>query len=190
MVSQSLPIDDTGRPARIAGARASRLEYRLDVLGADAADVVRSAGGWMFDRAMAGWRVNAWLLDAADLRPLQVLGVQGHQLEPGAVVIDEETVVGLAVSADLVASAGDVRDGVRTALTAGRTEVVLWGGRWPDQLGGRAEPVRYRLSAAARTFKRYALAAAHCSDIAVGATESLVCGGHRPVDSDLVSTRG
>jgi len=31
------------------------VRYRLDVVAADVADVVRFAGGWLFDRAMAGW---------------------------------------------------------------------------------------------------------------------------------------
>jgi hypothetical protein len=188
VVPQSLPLDDANRPARIAGATVTRLDYRLDVLGADAADLVRSAGGWMFDRAMAGWRVNAWLLNADDLRPLQVLGVHGHRLGSGPDRAEEEVASGLAVSADLVSADGGVRDEVCSALTAGRTEIVVWGGGWPVRLGGRAEPVRYRLSAAARTFKRHALMAANCEDVRVDATESLVCGGYRPVDSDLIAT--
>jgi hypothetical protein len=189
VVTQSLPLDDPNRPGA-AGATTNRLEYRLDVLGTDAADLVRSAGGWLFDRAMAGWRVDAWLVDTGEPRPLQVLGIQGHRLEPGVVALDDEIAGGLAVSSSLVAADGGVRDEVRSVLASGRTEVVLWGGRWPDLLGGRAEPVRYRMSAAARTFKRHALMAAGCPDVVVDATESLVCGGHRPVDSDLVGVGG
>lgn len=186
MVTHSLPLDDPNGAARTASVSARQLEYRLDVLGTDAADLVRFAGGWMFDRALAGWRVNAWLLDADDLRPLQVLGVHGHRLEPGARRTDDEHTAGLAVSANLAESDADVRAAVRGVLTSGRTEVVLWGGLRPELLGGRAEPVRYRMSAAARTFKRHALLAADCREISVAACESLVCGGYRPVDSDLV----
>ncbi|KUI26804.1 hypothetical protein AU194_04760 [Mycobacterium sp. GA-2829] len=181
MVTQSLPLDDPHAPMRI-GAAATRLEYRLDVVGADTADLVRSAGGWLFDRAMAGWRVDAWLLDAEDLRPLQVLGVRGHHLGSAAGRSADERAAGLAVSAQALGAVGDV---VRDALATGDTEIVLWGGRWPAQWGGRTEEVRYRLSAAARTFKRHALDAA-CCDMQVDAVESLMCGGYRPVDSDLV----
>lgn len=183
MVTQSLPLDNTHAPMRI-GATATRLEYRLDVVGADVTDLVRSAGGWLFDRAMAGWRVDAWLLDVDDLRPLQVLGVRGHRLESAAGRSADERAAGLAVSAQAL---GVVGDAVRDALATGDTEVVLWGGRWPAQWGGRAEAVRYRLSAAARTFKRHALAAAGGDVVEVDATESLVCGGYRPVDSDLIN---
>lgn len=187
MVPQSLPLDDANPPARIAGATVTRLDYRLDVLAADAADLVRCAGGWMFDRSMAGWRVEAWLLDADDLRPLQVLGVNGHRFGSGPDRTGDDVAAGLAVSADLVSADGGVRDEVCGALTAGRTEIVVWGGGWPARLGGRAEPVRYRMSAAARTFKRHALMAVGCPDLGVGAIESLMCGGYRPVDSDLVA---
>ena len=34
------------------------MRYRLDVVAAGVADVVRFAGGWLFDRAMAGWDVT------------------------------------------------------------------------------------------------------------------------------------
>ncbi|MBV8789682.1 MAG: hypothetical protein JOZ00_23760, partial [Mycobacterium sp.] len=37
------------------GADGECLRYRLDVVAASAADVVQSAGGWLYDRAMAGW---------------------------------------------------------------------------------------------------------------------------------------
>lgn len=50
--------------------------YQLDVLGVDATDVVRSAGGWLFDRVMAGWDVQVTLTRACDVRPLQILGLR------------------------------------------------------------------------------------------------------------------
>ncbi len=34
------------------------LQYRLNVMAADVAGVVSGIGGWLFDRAMAGWRVS------------------------------------------------------------------------------------------------------------------------------------
>ena len=47
------------------------MRYRLDVVAADVADVVKFAGGWLFDRAMAGWDVTVLLVDHPDERPLQ-----------------------------------------------------------------------------------------------------------------------
>jgi hypothetical protein len=43
------------RIASAPEAAASTLSrYQLDVIAASASDVVRAAGGWLFDRAMAG----------------------------------------------------------------------------------------------------------------------------------------
>ena len=60
------------------------MRYRLDVVAADVVDVVRFAGGWLFDRVMAGWDVTVLLTDLADRpddRPLQILGVGVLDLE-------------------------------------------------------------------------------------------------------------
>ncbi|MGA8547342.1 MAG: hypothetical protein WB785_19075, partial [Mycobacterium sp.] len=57
------------------------MRYRLDVVAANVADVVRFAGGWLFDRAMAGWDVTVLLVDHPDERPLQILGAQILDLE-------------------------------------------------------------------------------------------------------------
>ena len=34
------------------------MRYRLDVVAANVADVVKFAGGWLVDRVMAGWDVT------------------------------------------------------------------------------------------------------------------------------------
>ena len=60
------------------------MRYRLDVVASSVVDVVRFAGGWLFDRAMAGWDVSVLLTDLADQpdgRPLQILGAQVVDLE-------------------------------------------------------------------------------------------------------------
>ena len=57
------------------------MRYRLDVVAANAADAVRFAGGWMYDRVMAGWDVTVLLADRSDERPLQILGVATSDLE-------------------------------------------------------------------------------------------------------------
>src|SRR5689334_16677717 len=44
--------------------------YRIDVIASGIADVVTSIGGWLFDRSMAGWRVNMYAADDPDVRPL------------------------------------------------------------------------------------------------------------------------
>ena len=57
------------------------MRYRLDVVAASVVDVVRFAGGWLFDRSMAGWDVTVLVADHPDDRPLQILGAQMLDLE-------------------------------------------------------------------------------------------------------------
>ncbi len=64
-------------------ARAECLRYRLDVVAASAVDAVHSAGGWLYDRAMAGWEVTVLLPQSCDSRPLRILGVGAMDLAVG-----------------------------------------------------------------------------------------------------------
>jgi hypothetical protein len=56
-------------------------KYQLDVTASDVADLVRSAGGWLFDRSMAGWDVNVVVTGGCDSLPLQILGVNVESRE-------------------------------------------------------------------------------------------------------------
>ncbi|EUA51101.1 hypothetical protein I552_2042 [Mycobacterium xenopi 3993] len=51
------------------------------MVGASVVDVVMFAGGWLFDRAMAGWEVTVLLTDHPDDRPLRILGARTLDLE-------------------------------------------------------------------------------------------------------------
>jgi hypothetical protein len=152
------------------------MRYRLDVAAADSADAVRFAGGWMYDRVMAGWDVTVLLADRANERPLQILGVATADLESALALWAErphpQTV---AVAADLFASNERVRRGVLGALEQGLTEVTLWGDTCPAELDDSVGPVAHRLSAAARAFKSQALTAAADTG-SVGTTETFRCG--------------
>lgn len=152
------------------------MRYRLDVAAADAADAVRFAGGWMYDRVMAGWDVTVLLADRANERPLQILGVATADLESALALWAErphpQTV---AVAADLFASDERVRRGVLGALEQGLTEVTLWGDACPPELDDSVGPVAHHLSAAARAFKCQALTAAADTG-SVSATETFRCG--------------
>jgi hypothetical protein len=137
------------------------VRYRLDVVAADVADVVRFAGGWLFDRAMAGWDVTVLLADHPDDRPLQILGAQIVDLEYALATAGErQPPQTLAAAADLFDCDSRVREGVLQALDQGATEVTLWGQTWPAELDDSVGLVHHRLSAAAQAFKAQALAAA------------------------------
>lgn len=137
------------------------MRYRLDVVAAGVVDVVKFAGGWLFDRAMAGWDVTVLLADHSDCRPLQILGARVLDLEDALVSAGTRPKPqALAAAADLLGCDSRVRQGVLQALDHGVTEVALWGDNWPVELEGSVGLVQHRLSMAAKIFKGQALAAA------------------------------
>lgn len=168
------------------------MRYRLDVIAGSVEDVVRFAGGWLFDRAMAGWDVTVLLTDLAghpDDRPLQILGAQVSDLEDALASRDSRPrPQALAVAADLFRCDSRVRRGVLLALDQGGTEVTLWGESWPAELDGSVGLVQHCLSTAAQTFKAQALAAAAVAHRSTGRVETFRSGLRaRPsVAADLV----
>jgi hypothetical protein len=152
------------------------MRYRLDVVGPSVADVVRFAGGWMYDRVMAGWDVTVLLADRENERPLHILGVATADLESAlALWAARPHPQTIAVAADLFARDDRVRRGVLGALEQGLTEVTLWGDACPAELDDSVGPVAHHLSAAARAFKSQALTAA-ADSCPVSATETFRCG--------------
>jgi hypothetical protein len=163
------------------------MRYRLDVVAPTVLDAVRYAGGWVYDRVMAGWDVTVLIGGDEDLRPLEILGAEVRDLES---VLDSwqdrphpQTV---AVAGDVFAVDARVRGHVLNALDQGATEVTLWGESLPAELDESVDSVQHRLSAAARAFKAQALAAANDPEAAVGATETFRCGMMASVAADLI----
>ncbi|OBB68662.1 hypothetical protein [Mycobacterium sp. 852014-50255_SCH5639931] len=175
---------DIREGSRVHAARASRadrecLRYRLDVIAVSALDVVESAGGWLYDRAMAGWQVTVLLPNDGDARSLRILGVQARNLEEWLAAMGAgSTSDSLAVSAEAFTADARVRDKVLTSLDDRLTEVTLWGqapSGWPLRVDRGVARAQYALSAAARRFKGHALAAAGSDCPAVYYTETLLC---------------
>jgi hypothetical protein len=145
-------------------------KYHLQVTARDAADVVRSAGGWLIDRSMAGWDVTVVLTEDCDTLPLRILGVNSRVEEP-----DDDTAaplrsVSLAASAQAIADDEHLRTEVLRALRRGLGEVTIWGDDPAESIPG-VESVHHELSAAARAFKARALLAIGCVE-PVGAVET------------------
>lgn len=164
------------------------MRYRLDVVAPSVSDAVRFAGGWIYDRVMAGWDVTVLVGGDENVRPLTILGAETLDLE--SVLADWEgrphpqTV---AVAANMVDRDSRVLQHVRNALEQGGTEVTLWGERLPAELDSSVDSVEHHLSAAARAFKAKALAATDDPDAAeVGACEMFRCGMMVSVAADLV----
>jgi len=57
------------------------MRYRLDVVAPTVLDAVAFAGGWIYDRVMAGWDVTVLIGNDDDARPLEILGAQVRDLE-------------------------------------------------------------------------------------------------------------
>ena len=105
------------------------MRYRLDVVAPSVAEAVRYAGGWMFDRVMAGWDVNVLLASDTDrdgdVRPLKILGAEPVDFESVVAAGDDQPhPQALAVAAGLIDRDERVREGVRRALDQGVTEVA------------------------------------------------------------------
>jgi hypothetical protein len=184
------PTFDLSQSARVNAARANGecLRYRLDVVAGSAVDVVYSAGGWLYDRVMAGWEVTVLLPGNDDTRSLRILGVRVVDTEseffPTAMDSTSQT---LAVSAEAFTADERVRDKVLKSLDDRLTEVALWGDGWPLGVNRGMTSAHHVLSVAARKFKGYALAAAGIPDTSVEPTETLLCEvSCSRVDSELV----
>ena len=162
------------------------MRYRLDVVAPTVLDAVAFAGGWIYDRVMAGWDVTVLIGNDDDARPLEILGAQVRDLESVLEAWEDrphpQTV---AVAADLFDSDPRVHQHVLNALDQGATEVTLWGERLPAELDKSVDSVEHHLSAAARAFKSQALAAAN-AEAAVAHAETFRCGMSVSVAADLV----
>lgn len=164
------------------------MRYRLDVVAPTVLDAVRCAGGWVYDRVMAGWDVTVLVANGDDVRPLKILGADTLDLE--SVLEDWEDrphPQTVAVAADLFDRDPRVLQHVRNALDQGATEVTLWGERLPAELDSSVDSAQHQLSAAARAFKAKALAAAN--DPGGGSVEHIEtfrCGMMASVAADLI----
>ncbi|MFC8046164.1 hypothetical protein [Nocardia sp. NPDC057353] len=137
------------------------MRYRLDIVGVDVLDVVQHAGGWLFDRAVAGWDVTVLVADLADARPLRILGAEVLELESVLATGGRgRQPHALAIASEVLAADTRTHRGLVKALDDGGMEVVVWGESWPPPPEHRIEPVVHRLSVAAQAFKAQALAAA------------------------------
>jgi hypothetical protein len=163
------------------------MRYRLDVLAPSIVDVVSWAGGWLFDRAMAGWDVAALVVDHHNVRPLQILGVDTLDLE-ATLAGPERCPTALAVAAELYIGDEGVRGVVHNALKGGLTEVTFWGQQWTAELNHGVTSVHHQLSSAARAFKAQALAAAAVRPESVDPVEAFRTATHNrhPIAADLI----
>lgn len=137
------------------------LRHRLVVVAPTVAEVVQSAGGWLFDQMVAGWDVLVLTADRGDERPLRILGATAVGLESAlASPLRGPQPQAVAVAAALYRTDPRIRARLDAAFDAGLVDVRVWDHR--DSPGPDDDPAAmpYTPSAAARAFKRQALVAA------------------------------
>jgi hypothetical protein len=192
MATRSFIADDkttagVGPIDRVPTSTGRLLRYQLNVVASSTQDVVRAAGGWLCDRARAGWDVNVLVADGADTTPLTILGATAVAPDEDfvAMVRSASGIGGLAVGVDVLRADSRVREEILRVLKRGLTEVTVWGEQSPAELGHQADSVAHRVSAAARAFKSHALAAVDVTS-ATTTTETLFrmgAGAIRPLHS-------
>ena len=109
-----------------ARARASTvLQHEMTVVASGVADVVASTGGWLYDRRMAGWKVNVLLADRTGERALRILGADVLDLSGDleAITDDPDRAATLAVgvpSAPVASTEALFRCGVKALARVAR----------------------------------------------------------------------
>lgn len=135
--------------------------YRLDVISASVADAVRYAGGLMFDRGRAGWRVVVVTEDATHSTALTILGTRTQPPgQPEEILGNPGRVVRTRI---LSGDALSVHDGTACAgppRVESGSQLLFWGPHVSCETTATVYPVRHELSPAARRFKAHALTAA------------------------------
>ncbi|BBY27134.1 hypothetical protein GCM10023114_51130 [Mycolicibacterium sediminis] len=159
--------------------------YVVHVITPHVVNVVESVGGWLCDRAMAGWEVTVLLTGKGeDPLPIRILGGEVVALEaadqrewyrcsPGA----------LAIAVDRLRRGTRVEEELRVAMDCGRNDVTTADRSWaaePDSIE-QVETVEYRLSGAARAYKARALAAVGQPVEAIAAVEVVPTARTAPV---------
>lgn len=165
------------------------LRCRIHIVAPSVVDVVKHAGGWVFDRVTAGWHVVVIVGELVDDRPLRILGANSLSLETA---MSSNRLCGhpqsLAVPTELFETDSRVRNWVLKALEHRLTQVALWGRSCPPELSDNVDFGQHRLTTAARAFKAQALVAAGVGDVPVDDTEDFHAGASAlpPVATDLV----
>lgn len=104
------------RTAAAVTGRRRDVSYRLDIVAPSVGDVVKHAGGWIFDRARAGWRVRVVVGELIVDRPLRILGADTLTFETALSSIwSREHPQTLAVPTELFEADRWVRDWVLAA---------------------------------------------------------------------------
>jgi hypothetical protein len=155
MTTSALPFDRSGPGVRVSGEILHT--YDLVVFAPDVDSVVASAGGWLCDRARAGWQVTVLMPEGHDARALTILGVRVGAVQSVAATLRGLSAAAVAIDARILRGDEQVRRELLRHVDGKRAEITLWGASTMFESDGRFERVQHRLSAAAAAFKARAL---------------------------------
>lgn len=151
-------LESGGTPLSVRTEEPLVDHYRLDVITDSVRDAIQHAGGLMFDRARAGWRVVVVTDDAAHPRALAILGVQTQAPRDA----DEQQHAQGREQRTTVSRLGGFGPD-REPNTGAR--LLRWDHPGPGASTCGLQPLAHPLSAAARAFKAHAL---HSAGLDVG----------------------
>lgn len=135
--------------------------YRLDVISASVADAVRYAGGLMFDRGRAGWRVVLVTEDLTHSTALAILGTRAQPPgQPELILGKLGRVVRTRILSGATLSVNHHTARVELPRVESGSQHLFWGPHVNRDTAATVYPVRHELSPAARMFKAHALHAA------------------------------
>lgn len=172
MIPPAIHSDDAELNDAANTLRGRMTKHCLVVLGADETDVVRTAGGLIYDWSSAGWDVTVQLGVSRDDRPLRIVGaktsspirrdsLRGDPLWPDAIIASHR----------LFSENLSVRAYFTEAVARGYAATAMPGNEWPSALDQSVGHIRHRLSPAARAFKLQAMLAAGVVPEQVASTE-------------------
>lgn len=163
--------------------------YEMLVLAADVGDIVVSVGGWLCDRACAGWRITAAVPNDSDSRPLDILGVKATSPDSACEVMRDSPPHALAVSSAVLAADEFVRNAVRKAFHENGIELSYWRDSFPPHDNPRQWVVQHRLTDLSRAFKSEAVKAAFTVRVHTAPIEVFHCAAPRSRTSVLRQQR-
>jgi hypothetical protein len=154
-------------------------QLRLHVIAPNAADLIGSAGGWLCDRALAGWHISATLTDTGDTteRALNILGAALHYAAPEPQHLPYSIAIMTRPDANLSAILHFSPELLRECH-----EVTILGTPCiaPVPTAHRLRPIRHQVSVAARAFKAAARAVLSSADQERPSPFEYLHSGHLP----------
>ena len=147
--------------------------YRLDVLTPNLTDVLAEAGGWIIDRALAGWAVTIICIGPGSPGEDRLGKILGAEIAGREALTDGNRFrpYGIALPAALYRADNCARDYIAASLAHQATEICLFGTGRRAPTDDTFQSISHRISTAARAFKAHSLAAAYLPNDGLPANE-------------------